>query len=109
PSHSASSSPWSDNRTHKRPSWIPKFRWKYFPPAFDSHPPVIVGHLFQMNGSARGHDFIESGTSIRQLALRPDFHGTAVLFPFHVVIIIKWIRPSQTFGWTAVRPGPAIS
>ena len=33
---------------------------------------MIVGHLLQMNGSARGYDLIESGSAIGQFALSPD-------------------------------------
>jgi hypothetical protein len=48
---------------------------------------MIVRHLLQMNESATGHNFVQRGPSIRQLALCPDFQRTAVFLPNHVLII----------------------
>jgi hypothetical protein len=54
---------------------------------FQPHPPMIVSHLLQMNESASRNNFVKGRPSIRQLALRPNFQRTAVLFPNHLAII----------------------
>jgi hypothetical protein len=41
--------------------------------SFQTHPPMIVSHLLQVNGSATGHNLVKCGLSIRQLALCPNF------------------------------------
>jgi hypothetical protein len=41
--------------------------------SFQPHPPMIVSHLLQVNGSATGHNLVKCGLSIRQLALCPNF------------------------------------
>src|SRR6266446_9323716 len=60
-----------------------------FAARFQAHPPMIVRHLFEMNRSSRRHNLIEGRSSIGQFTLGSDFDGTAVLFPFHTVIL-KW-------------------
>jgi hypothetical protein len=47
--------------------------------SLQTHPPMIVSHLLQMNDSATGNNFVKGALSIRQLALRPNFQRTAVL------------------------------
>jgi hypothetical protein len=53
---------------------------------FQAHPPMIVRHLLQMNGSASRNNFVKGASSIRQLTLRANFQRSAVLFPNHVAI-----------------------
>src|ERR1017187_983400 len=55
--------------------------------SFQTHPPVIVSHLLQMNHCATGNDFVKCRLSICQSALRPNFQRTAVLLPNHIAII----------------------
>ena len=43
-----------------------------FSTGFQTHPPMIVRHLLQMNDSASRNNFVKCGLSIRQLALRPN-------------------------------------
>ena len=52
--------------------------------SFQTHPPVIVRHLLQVNESATGNNFVKGGPSIRQLALCPNLQRTTVLFPNHL-------------------------
>src|SRR5271165_3336161 len=40
-----------------------------FAAGFDSHPPMIVGHLLQMDESSIRHDLIQGRPSIRQVRL----------------------------------------
>jgi hypothetical protein len=39
-----------------------------------THPPMIVRHLFEMNGKACGDNLVKSGPSVRQLALGSDLN-----------------------------------
>lgn len=48
---------------------------------FQTHPPMIVRHLLQVNKSATSHNFVEGWLSIWQFAPRPNLQGTAALFP----------------------------
>ena len=38
----------------------------------NSHPPLVIVHLFEMHRSTTGDNFIKGGPSIRQLALSSD-------------------------------------
>jgi hypothetical protein len=39
---------------------------------FDAHPPVVMRHMLQVDGSPLGDEFIERRSSIRQQALGSD-------------------------------------
>src|ERR1035438_871438 len=45
---------------------------KALPTGFETHPPMIVRHLLQMNGSASRNNLVKRWPSIRQLALRSN-------------------------------------
>jgi len=63
---------------------------------------MIVSHLLQVNGSATGNNFVRCWPSIRQLALRPDFERSAVLFPGHMNIIEwSWLVEGLAVCWDA--------
>jgi len=50
----------------------PEVQMKVLSTSFQTHPPVIVRHLFQMCDSASRNNFVKGGPSIGQLALRPN-------------------------------------
>jgi hypothetical protein len=50
----------------------PGVQMKVLSTGSQTHPPVIVRHLFQMYDSASRDNFVKGGPSIRQLALRPN-------------------------------------
>ena len=52
----------------------------------NAHPPVVVIHLFQMDGCARGDNLIESGPTVLQRALSSDFESALVLLPGEVLL-----------------------
>jgi hypothetical protein len=65
---------------------------------FDAHPPVIMGHLLQVNERSLGDDFIQRRSSIWQLTLRPDLERVAVLFPRHAANLkMENARPLRGF------------
>src|ERR1017187_4311201 len=65
----------------------PEVQMEILSASFQARPPMIVGHLLQMDGSATGHNFVKCGLSIRQLTLGSNFQRTAVLLPNHVATI----------------------
>ena len=58
-----------------------------FPSRTDAHPPLVVVHLFQVNGSARGNNLIKSRPTIPQYALGADLESAVIPFPDEIVML----------------------
>src|ERR1051326_1725835 len=63
----------------------PKVQVEIFPGCSNAHPPVVMVHLLQVDGSARGNYLIKSTPTILHRALGSDLELAAVLFPDEIV------------------------
>jgi hypothetical protein len=65
----------------KFPVGYPKVEMEILSARLNPHKPVVMRHLFQVDRSVVGDDFIESGPSVRQLALGSNLKRTAIFIP----------------------------
>src|ERR1017187_3474301 len=59
---------------------------KMTPTSFNSHPPLVMTHLLQVDRSAGGDNLIKCRSPILQPPLKSDLDGTAVGLPDQVVL-----------------------
>src|SRR5436853_7653250 len=58
---------------------------------FDVHPPVVMRHLLQVDGSTFGDDRIEHRSSIMEQAVRSGLERSAAVLPNHVAHLSRWL------------------